>query len=185
MRTRGAANDAFEALFALPFGQRVVEKFRFDPSFRQDEALAEKDPGGSHVRSYAGATLISVGVLGAAAGIYSLESARALGAGLARDNASQQDAVETNKKIQLRNVLGVIGIGAGSTAAAAGLLLLDRYLAGFTGAGGTMIVVTHQLDKGLAACDRAVALRDGRIAFDGPSPAFRSSPEAATVGDWG
>src|SRR5882757_5916523 len=30
MRTRGAANDAFQSLFALPFGQRVVENFRFD-----------------------------------------------------------------------------------------------------------------------------------------------------------
>ena len=122
-RTRGAANDAFESLFALPFDQRVVEKFRFDASSRPD-AVGGSDTGGSHFRSYAGATLLSVGVLGAAAGIYSLESARALGAGLAQNDASQVDAVETNKKIQSRNVLGVIGIGAGGTAAAAGLLLL-------------------------------------------------------------
>ena len=121
-RARGAANDAFESLFAFPFDQRVVEKFRFDASSRP-EALGENDTSGSHFRSYAGATLLSVGVLGAAAGIYSLESARALGAA-AQDSASQVDTVATNKKIQSRNVLGVIGIGAGGTAAAAGLLLL-------------------------------------------------------------
>jgi hypothetical protein len=121
-RTRGAANDAFESLFALPFGQRVVEKFRFDSLSRRQDAVGENDTGGSHFRSFAGATLLSVGVLGAAAGIYSLESARALGAD--QNDASQRDAVETNKKIQTRNVLGVIGVGAGGTAAAAGLLLL-------------------------------------------------------------
>jgi hypothetical protein len=110
MRTRGAANDAFEALFALPFGQRVVEKFRFDPSFRQDEALAEKDPGGSHVRSYAGATLISVGVLGAAAASYSLLSAQALQRKTSGPNTSQLEAEETNQTIKSRQVVGGIGL---------------------------------------------------------------------------
>jgi hypothetical protein len=123
-RARGAANDAFEALFALPFDQHVVEKFRFDTSSRPTDAVGGNDTGGSHFRSFTGATLLSVGMLGAAAGIYSLASARSLEAGLAKDGASQKDAVETNKKIQSRNVLGVIGIGAGSTAAVAGLLLL-------------------------------------------------------------
>lgn len=68
---------------------------------------------------------------------------------------------------------------------AAGLQLLDRYLGQFTASGGTAILVTHQLEKGLAACDRAVALRDGQVSFDGPSLDFRGSAEAAAIGEWG
>ena len=67
---------------------------------------------------------------------------------------------------------------------AAGLQLLDKYLTEFTAGGGTTILVTHQVEKGLSACQRAVALRGGRVVFDGSPDAFRSSPEMATVGDW-
>jgi len=65
------------------------------------------------------------------------------------------------------------------------LQLLDRYLGSFLARGGTMVLVTHQLAKGLTACRRAVALREGRVVFDGASADFRSSPEAALVGEWG
>jgi len=126
MKTRGAANDAFEALFALPFGQRFVEKFRFDPSFRQEGPLAgtEKDAGGSHFRSYAGATLVSVGVLGAAAASYSLVSAYALQRKASGGNVSQLEIVETNQTARSRQLVGAIGLGAAGTVTAAGLLLL-------------------------------------------------------------
>ena len=65
-----------------------------------------------------------------------------------------------------------------------GLQLLDRFLETFIRRGGTMIVVTHQVERGLAACDRAVAIKAGRRVYDGPSDAFLDSPEAAAVGDW-
>jgi len=67
---------------------------------------------------------------------------------------------------------------------AAGLQLLDQFLIRYVGGGGTVIVVTHQVERGLAACERAIALKAGRLVFDGRSDAFRSSPEAAGVGDW-
>jgi heme exporter protein A len=67
---------------------------------------------------------------------------------------------------------------------AAALQFLDQFLAQFVARGGTMIVVTHQIGRGLAACKRAVAIREGRLMYDGPSSQFLSSPEAASIGDW-
>ena len=67
---------------------------------------------------------------------------------------------------------------------AGGLSLLDRFLERFVESGGTTIIVTHQIERGLAACRRAVALKAGRLTYDGPSETFLSSPEAASVGDW-
>jgi hypothetical protein len=121
-RSRGAANDAFEALFALPFGQRVVESFRFDVPPRREAAVAS-DTGRSHTRAYVGSTLLSVGVLGAAASSYALLSSHNLQRSLG-DNPSQQDVVETNRTTKTRNLIGGIGMGAAATTVAAGLLLL-------------------------------------------------------------
>ena len=66
-----------------------------------------------------------------------------------------------------------------------GLALLDRYFERFVASGGTAIVVTHQIERGLAACRRAVAIKAGQLVYDGPSNAFLASPEAGSVGDWG
>lgn len=68
---------------------------------------------------------------------------------------------------------------------AGGLAVLDRYLERFVEQGGTTIIVTHQVERGLAACRRAVALNAGRVTYDGPAEGFLASPEAASVGDWG
>jgi heme exporter protein A len=68
---------------------------------------------------------------------------------------------------------------------AAGLDLLDRQLAEFHSQGGTLILVTHQIERGLAICRRAVALAGGRITFDGTTEAFRATAEARAAGDWG
>jgi len=67
---------------------------------------------------------------------------------------------------------------------AAALQLLDRFLVDFVAGGGTMVVVTHQVARGLAACKRAVAIRAGRVVYDGPSSGFLASPEASNVSDW-
>jgi heme exporter protein A len=67
---------------------------------------------------------------------------------------------------------------------AGGLALLNRYFEAFRKRGGTAIVVTHQVERGLAACERAVAIKAGRLVYDGPSSSFLSSPEAGSVGDW-
>jgi hypothetical protein len=123
MRTRGAANDAFQSLFALPFGQRIVESFRFDTVTPPREAPEIDLSGGARVRRYTGVALLSVGALGAAAGVYSLESAHALGAGLGA-SASQAETARTNQQIHSRNVAGAVGFGVAGVAAGAGLLLV-------------------------------------------------------------
>ena len=65
-----------------------------------------------------------------------------------------------------------------------GLAALDRYFQGFKDSGGTAIVVTHQVERGLAACERTIAIKSGQLVYDGPSSSFLSSPEAASIGDW-
>jgi hypothetical protein len=120
MRTRGAANDAFESLFALPFDQKVVDSFRFGAPPRSDDKSAE--PARPNIRPYAGVGLLSIGALSVAAGVYSLESARSLGE-LPKD-VNGQTTADTNRRIQARNVAAVVGLSAGGAALAAGLLVL-------------------------------------------------------------
>jgi ABC-type multidrug transport system ATPase subunit len=67
---------------------------------------------------------------------------------------------------------------------AAGLRLVDDFLSGLKAAGKTAILATHHIAKGLARCDRVVALRAGRVAFDGPTAAFTASPAADEAGAW-
>jgi heme exporter protein A len=67
----------------------------------------------------------------------------------------------------------------------AGLRLVDDFLTGLKAAGKTMILATHHVAKGLSRCDRVVALRNGRVTFDGPSATFTGSPAADEVGAWG
>ena len=125
MTTRGAANDAFQALFSLPFGQRVVDGFRLGPGVPEDAPsdVAKRDGGGSRFRSYAGVTLLSAGVIGAAASIYGLESAVALNKGLG-DGGTGQAAADVNEKARTRTLVGAIGLGVAGTAAVSGLVLL-------------------------------------------------------------
>jgi hypothetical protein len=118
MRTRGAANDAFESLFALPFGQRVVDGFHFDDPPRPEDG--PREPERSSSRSYAGLGLLSIGAIGLGAGYYSYQSARSL----ASQASSGTDAAEANRKIPSRNVAAAIGLSVGGAAAAAGLMLL-------------------------------------------------------------
>ena len=67
---------------------------------------------------------------------------------------------------------------------AEGLQLVDRFLADLRRTGKTALVVTHQVERGLALCDRAVALRAGRVAFDGPAASFTASPTAGDLREW-
>jgi len=67
---------------------------------------------------------------------------------------------------------------------AEGLRLVDQLLAKVRAAGKTAILATHHIAKGLALCDRVVALRDGRLAFDGPTAQFAASPLAEEAGAW-
>jgi hypothetical protein len=127
MTTRGAANDAFQALFTLPFGQRVVDGFHLGPVLPEatTSGVAAKGDagGGSKFRSYAGVTLLSAGVIGAAASIYSLESAVALNRSVG-DAGSGANVADVNDKVRSRTLVGAVGLGAAGAAAGAGILLL-------------------------------------------------------------
>jgi ABC-type multidrug transport system ATPase subunit len=65
-----------------------------------------------------------------------------------------------------------------------GLRLVDDFLARLRSAGKTTILATHHIAKGLAQCERVVALRAGRVAFDGPTASFTASHAADEVGAW-
>jgi ABC-type multidrug transport system ATPase subunit len=67
---------------------------------------------------------------------------------------------------------------------AEGLRLVDQQLARGRAAGKTAILATHHIAKGLELCDRVIALRAGRVAFDGPTARFTASPLAEDAGAW-
>jgi len=67
---------------------------------------------------------------------------------------------------------------------AEGLRLVDQLLARVRAAGKTAILATHHIAKGLALCGRVVALRGGRLVFDGPTERFAASPLAEEAGAW-
>jgi hypothetical protein len=126
MTRRGAANDAFQALFSLPFGQGVVDGFRLGPAHPEDvppTEVAKGDAARPRTRTYVGVSLLSAGVIGAAASVYALESAAALNRSVSRED-SGDTAARINDKVHSRTLVGAIGLGAAGTTAAAGLLLL-------------------------------------------------------------
>ena len=65
-----------------------------------------------------------------------------------------------------------------------GLRLVDQLLAKVRDAGKTAILATHHIAKALGQCGRVVALRGGRVAFDGPTARFAESPLAEEAGAW-
>ena len=47
-------------------------------------------------------------------------------------------------------------------------------------AGMTMVIATHEIGRALALCDRALALRGGRVVFDGPTSEYEGAIAGAT-----
>jgi hypothetical protein len=119
--SRGAAHDAFESLFALPFGKGVVEAFQF-PVFGPREGVPRGTSRGRW-STITGWGLIGVGALGAGFGAYSLLDARAERKELA-PGASQAEAAETNERIRDRNLRASVGFAAAGAAVVGGLFLV-------------------------------------------------------------
>ena len=65
-----------------------------------------------------------------------------------------------------------------------GLRLVDQLVARARAAGKTVILATHHIAKALAQCDRVLALRAGRVTFDGATARFTASHAAGDVGAW-
>lgn len=61
-----------------------------------------------------------------------------------------------------------------------GIAWVDRFVTRLRAAGKTLIIATHEIGRALALCDRAVALRRGRVEFDGPASEYRGAVSGAT-----
>jgi hypothetical protein len=124
---RGAANDLFRALFALPFTADAIESYRTrDPSPTPDGLVARQQGGEARRLGVVG--LGAGGVASAAAGVAVLLN----GWSIRKDPASTRSQVETdltNEKIERRNRWGValLGVGGAALLGSAALWLLgDR-----------------------------------------------------------
>jgi hypothetical protein len=119
-RARGAANDAFEGLFSLPFSNRVVQGFALRPW-----QPASRDTGTQlpQWRLYTGIGLLgasTVAVIGASA---TLLSARDYRASLA-SAATPAERQDLDDKIRARNVWATVGFTAAAVTAVSGLTVL-------------------------------------------------------------
>jgi hypothetical protein len=118
-RTRGAANDAFEGLFSLPFSNRVVQSFALRPWQPIARDTTTQLP---QWRLYTGISLIgvsTVSVIGASASLLSASDYRA-----SLETAPAAQRPELNDKINSRNVWATVGFTTAAVTAAAGLAVL-------------------------------------------------------------
>jgi len=70
-----------------------------------------------------------------------------------------------------------------------GIGWVDAFITELRDEGKTLVIATHEIGRALALCDRAVALRGGRVEFDGPTADYRGAvagqTEAVQVGTRG
>jgi len=117
---RGAANDTFAMLFALPFSQRVVQNFALRPW--QPQAPESRSPL-PEWRLYTGIGLLGAATASAVAATATLLSAHDLQSS-SYPAANQAAVDQTNDKIHARNTWATIGFAAAGVTAASGLALL-------------------------------------------------------------
>jgi hypothetical protein len=120
--SRGAANDAFESLFALPFDQRAVDSFHF-PSLRPPADSGAPAARATSWRVYAGVGSFGVGAIGAGVGVYGLARAQRENDGQG-DEVSQAEVASANDRIATNNVISAFGFAAAGLGAGAGLAFL-------------------------------------------------------------
>lgn len=118
---RGAANDAFESLFALPFDRSVVQRFRFkQPEAMTDDGATAARP---QTRRYVGLGMLGLSALGAGVGTWGLLHANSHQDRITA-TSSQADAARENEQIKLGNWSAGVGYGVAGGALTAGLMLL-------------------------------------------------------------
>jgi ABC-type multidrug transport system ATPase subunit len=61
-----------------------------------------------------------------------------------------------------------------------GIGWVDRFIGELREANKTLVIATHEIGRALALCDRAVALRGGRVVFDGPTSEYEGAIAGAT-----
>jgi hypothetical protein len=115
-RGRGAANDAFEALFQLPFDRSIVGRFALVP---REHTPFPPGPPLPRSRLYTGIGLFGLATASAVAGSLSLLSAQDLTA-----SAPAIGPPGLASRIGARRRWGALGFGVAGAAAAAGLGVL-------------------------------------------------------------
>jgi hypothetical protein len=127
--TRGAAHEAFNKLFALPFDRAVVAGYvppdpRGPGSAASDAAFPDAAPASSsRLRLALGWAGVGLGAVGIGVGAALTVSASTV-AGNASPRQSQADVADRNRRIDDFNTGAVIGYAAGGASLATGLLLL-------------------------------------------------------------
>jgi heme exporter protein A len=61
-----------------------------------------------------------------------------------------------------------------------GIGWVDSFIGELRDAQKTLVIATHEIGRALALCDRAVALRGGRVVFDGPTSDYEGAISGAT-----
>lgn len=61
-----------------------------------------------------------------------------------------------------------------------GIDWVDRFVRELREEGKTLVIATHEVGRALALCDRAVALRSGRVEFDGPTGEYQGAVAGTT-----
>lgn len=121
VQSRGAANDAFNKLFALPFRPQDVRDLRLRPA--PDLVVPPDDAVRVPWTRYAGMSLIGVGVVSATAGVITLLSNNSL-KNDAGPTASEVDVAAVNEKIAVRKLVGTLELGVAGVTAFTGVALL-------------------------------------------------------------
>lgn len=121
---RGAANDAFNTLFALPFGTAIVE----DYGVRQEALirLADEDRRAARrarIRNVVGISVGAAGLAAIAGGAVNYWRTRSLADGV-NAQTPQSQVSATNDRIASRNRATALLLGAGGAAVSVGALLL-------------------------------------------------------------
>jgi hypothetical protein len=114
--SRGASDDAFETLFALPFSDRVVQGFALKPWQPSSEEPMAPVPSW---RLYTGMTLLgaaTVSAIGASATLLSANDLRA--------SAGPNATADIDDKIHTKKAWATVGFAAAGVAAASGLAVL-------------------------------------------------------------
>jgi hypothetical protein len=121
VQSRGAANDAFNKLFSLPFRAEDVLDLRLRAA--PDLVVPPDDSSPVPWTRYAGMSLVGASVVSGAAGVITLLSAGSLKNNLGTD-PSQLDVANVNDKIAVRKLVGGLELGVAGVTAFTGLALL-------------------------------------------------------------
>ncbi len=120
-RTRGAANDAFDVLFSLPFDQRAVQSLSLRPW--RPLTPSESAPPLPEWRLYTGIGLLGAATASAIGASASLISAHDLRASTT-PSTPPSDLATINEKIHARNTWAAVGFAFAGVTAGSGLAVL-------------------------------------------------------------